>query len=43
MPLKRIADKRKFYFMAGYIFFIIINIVILILGLILVFRLLRYF
>jgi hypothetical protein len=43
MPLKRITDKRKFYFMAGYIFFIIINIIILVLGIVLIFRLLRYF
>lgn len=43
MPEGGRGDKRKFYFMAGYVFLIIINIVILILGIILIFRLLKYF
>lgn len=36
-------NRRKFYFLAGYIFLIIVNVVILVLGIILIFRLLRYF
>lgn len=38
-----VKNKRKFYFLAGYIFLIIVNLVILVLGVILIFRLLRYF
>lgn len=43
MPWKRISNHRKFYFLAGYLFLALINIVILVLGVILIFRLLKYF
>jgi len=43
MPLRRAKNHRKLYFLAGYIFLIIVNVVILILGIMLIFRLLRYF
>lgn len=43
MTWKRIKNHRKFYFMSGYIFLIIVNVVILVLGLILIFRLMKYF
>lgn len=43
MPVKRVKNHRKLYFMLGYIFLIIVNVVILVLGMFLIFRLLRYF
>lgn len=36
-------DRRRCYFISGYIFLIVINIIILLLGLLLVYRLMRYF
>lgn len=42
MPWKRIRNHRRLYFLGGYLFLAFINIVILVLGIILIFRLLKY-
>lgn len=43
MPVKKVTNHRKLYFMTGYVFLIIVNIIILVLGMVLVFRLLKFF
>lgn len=43
MSLKRIEDRRRIYYKAGYLFLILINITILVLGMVLIFKLLSFF